>query len=65
MSNRLLAWPTRLVLLAGLAAGLATLAISGGAMARSDYDVTALEKRVRDRAALADRFLQQAEARYA
>jgi len=35
MSNRLLAWPTRLVLLAALVAGVATLGISGGAMARS------------------------------
>jgi glycine betaine/proline transport system substrate-binding protein len=35
MSNRLLAWPTRLVLLAAVVAGVATLGISGAAMARS------------------------------
>jgi len=35
MSNRSLAWPTRLVLLAAVVAGVATLGISGAAMARS------------------------------
>lgn len=34
---------------------------TSGAMARSDYDVVALEKRVRDRAELADRFLGKLE----